>query len=73
MTYYLVLLDDLRSEALALLGEEPVDSLILLLAIDLSETVADRGELRLSGAEEFPVTIVSESHKYTAVALRSLL
>ena len=59
--------------ALALLGEETVQCLILQRAIDLIHRVADGRELELTCGEEFPVAVVSEGDEDAVVALRRLL
>ena len=69
----LILGDQTSPEALALLCEEAVQSLILQGAIDLIHRVADGRELELSCGEKFPVAVVSEGKKDAVVALRSLL
>ena len=68
----LVLGDEARAEALALLGEEAVKGLILQRAIDLIHTVADGGELDLPRGEELPVAVVPEGDEHAVILLRCL-
>ena len=68
----LVLGDEARTEALALLSEEAIKGLVLQRAIDLIHAVADRGELDLPCGEELPVPEVSEGDEHAVVLLRCL-
>ena len=68
----LVLGDEARPEALALLSEEAIKSLALQRAIDLIHTVADGGELDLPRGEELPVAVVPEGDEHAVVLLRCL-
>ena len=68
----LVLGDEARTEALALLGKEAVKSFALQRTIDLIHAVADRGELDLPCGEELPVAVVPEGDEHAVILLRRL-
>ena len=68
----LVLGDEARTEALALLGEEAIKGLALQRSVDLIHTVADGGELDLPRGEELPVAVVPEGDEHAVILLRCL-
>ena len=68
----LVLGDEARTEALALLREEAIKGLALQRAINLIHAVADGGELDLPCGEELPVPEVPEGDEHAVILLRCL-
>ena len=68
----LVLGDEARAEALALLSEEVIKGLALQRSVDLIHAVADGGELDLPRGEELPVAVVPKGDEHAVILLRCL-